>query len=173
MTHSYKVGDKIALDDIIPGDTIRFETKYMRNQEDTVELIIPMEAGLRRRVFCDTRSHAINSFPDTVTDAFLVAPSPERERLNEAEEFRLKYDKGLKNFRNLKKGSVFAIECSNNSGWLIYTKIKGNLWSLVETFTDGNGAQLEYVDDVLAFENLYDPKSGNCYGLMTEENTTL
>jgi hypothetical protein len=169
---SYTVGDKIPLDEIMPGDTIRFETKYERPQEDTVELIVPMENDIRSRVFCDTRKHSINRFPDSVTDAYLVALSPEREKANEDEAFTLKYNKGLKAFRNLKKGSVFALECERG-GWVIYTKIKGNQWSIVETFTDGTGAQLEYVDDVLAFENLYDPASGNCYGLMTENNNTL
>jgi hypothetical protein len=169
---SYTVGDKIPLHEIVPGDTIRFETKYERPQEDTVELIIPVENDIRSRVFCDTRKQSINHFPDSVTDAYLVALSPEREKANEAEAFRIKYDRGLKNFRNLKKGSVFAINPSTGC-WLIYTKLKGDQWSVVETLADGSGARLECIDDVLAFENLYDPASGNCYGLMTEENTAL
>lgn len=171
----YEVGDKIALSDIIPGDTIRFETKYARPQIDTVAFIFPQN-GLRGWVFLDERRHTINHFPDTVTDAYLVGRSPERDALDEKERAEIeaataahdaeeaKREKSFAAFQSLSRGSVFALD--SDHGWLIYTKLKKNRWSLVETFADGTGAQLTREDDLDVFENLYNPESGNCYGLM-------
>lgn len=172
----YEVGDKIPLSQIIPGDKIRFETKYQRPQEDTVEYIWPMEEGLRSRVFLDTRKHSINLFPDTVTDAFLIEKSPERAALEEAERVRMaeetakfdaeetKREKAFATFKSLSRGSVFATEY--NGVWMLYTKLKKNRWSIVETFDNGQGAQLNHEDDTYVFEQLYNEESGNCYGLM-------
>jgi hypothetical protein len=173
--HIYEEGDKIALDDIIPGDTVRFETKYERPQTDTVELIIPLDNPLRKRAFCDTRKNVINHFPDQVTDAYLVERSPERDALDEIERAKIeaataahdaaeaKMGKAFETFKSLSRGSVFAMDLG--VGWIFYTKLKKNRWSAVETLADGD-AQLTHEDDYDVFQNLYNPESGNCYGLM-------
>jgi hypothetical protein len=172
----YKEEDKIPLSQIIPGDTVRFETKYMRPQTDRVDLIIPLEDdNLRSRAFCDPRKHVINHFPDQVTDAFLVERSPERDALDEIERAEIeaataahdaaeaKMDKAFETFKSLSRGSVFSLDLG--VGWIFYTKLKKNRWSAVETLADGD-AQLTHEDDFEVFQQLYNPESGNCYGLM-------
>ncbi len=176
MTRSHEVGDRIALDDIEPGDKIRFETKYTRAQEDTVELIIPMEAGLRKRVFCDTRKHSINHFPDTVTDAFVVSltgdwtPGAEEDIVDGLEGNRKVKEEAEERFRAFKKGTVLSKQERDRQ--FIYTKFGKNKWMWVEIFKrdDTFITDTEYVTGNDTFYELYDFDNGDFTGVTVFEH---
>lgn len=175
MKRSHEVGDKIALDDIVPGDTLRFETKYTRPQEDTVELIIPMENGLRKRVFCDTRKHAINSFPDSVTDAFVVSltgdwtPGVDEEAEAEVEKYTRLHEEAEERFKSFKKGTVLSKQDGDRQ--YIYTKFGANKWMWVEIFKrdDTFITDTEYVTGNDTFYELYDFDAGAFTGVTVFE----
>lgn len=181
MSRSHKIGDRIALDDIVPGDTIRFETKYTRPQEDTVELIVPMDSGLRRRVFCDTRKHAINSLPDTVTDAFVVSLTgdwtPGVDEKAEAEAIKDIQDKFAElfaeaetRFIGFKKGTVLSKQEGGRQH--TYVKYGKDKWVWTETFMRGNDTFVtdsETLDTNDALYELYDYDAGELRGVTVFE----
>lgn len=175
MKRSHEVGDKIALDDIVPGDTIRFETKYTRAQEDTVELIIPMENGLRKRVFCDTRKHVINSFPDSVTDAFVVAligdwtPGVDEEAEAEQDKYSRLHEEAEARFKAFKKGTVLSKQEGDRQ--FIYTKFGAEKWMWVEIFKrdDTFITDTEFVTSNDTFYELYDFDAGEFTGVTVHE----
>lgn len=178
MNRAHEVGDKIALDDILPGDTIRFETKYTRPQEDTVELIVPMDGGLRKRVFCDTRKHAINSFPDSVTDAFVVSLTGDwtpgvdagmEAHVEMQEKYERLHEEAEARFTAFKKGTVLSKQEGDRQ--FIYTKFGANKWMWVEIFKrdDSYITDTEYVTGNDAFYELYDFDAGEFTGVTVFE----
>jgi hypothetical protein len=179
---TYQAGDKIALKDIVPGDKVRFQTKYTRDQTDTVELIVPLpDDNLRARAFCDINRKVINSFPDSVTDAYLLERSPDRERLDAEEvlarqeaEYRARVEDAKEAYAmnamySLELGSTFFKDYE--SGWLVWTKIGKDTWKQVETFNyGGHEPTIDTLDTAEVFEEVYDEDSGNCQGLVTDDN---